>query len=85
MTNKFKISLTWHNCQSYPPSEAYNERLWVTDGEWVFPVHYSRIDGWYDIEAGDHLAFELLWKYYWADLNQTVRGCLEFKEVEDNE
>lgn len=81
MKNKFKMELTWHNCESYPPSEAHNDRLLATDGLWVFPVRYDRADGWYDVEDGNYLPFELIWKYYWADLNQTVRKCLEFKKV----
>lgn len=77
MKDKFKMELTWHNCQSYPPSETHNDRLIATDGLCVFPVRYDYIDGWYDVEADDYLPSELLLKYYWADLNQTVIHCLE--------
>ena len=80
MKNKFKMELTWHNCYDCPPEEPYNDRLWVTDEEWVFPVKYQKAHGWYDKESGEYLPFELLWKYWWADPEQTVRGCSEFRE-----
>lgn len=79
MINKFTMPLTWHNCYSYPPEEPYNDKLWATDGTWVFPVEYDREEGWYDKGAENYLPFELIWKYWWADLEQTVRGCSEFK------
>ena len=85
MKNKFKMELTWHNCHSYPPEESYNENLWATDGRWVFPVEYDREYGWYDKEAGSYLLFGSLSNYWWADVEQTVGGCSEFKGVINNE
>lgn len=79
MKDKFTMSLTWHNCYSCPPEESYNDRLWATDGKWVFPVKYQKPYGWYDKEAGQYLPFEMLWSYWWADVEQTVQGCSEFK------
>jgi hypothetical protein len=80
MKDKFTMPLTWHNCYDCPPEEHYNDRLWATDGTWVFSVTYQYAYGWYDKEAGEYLPGGLLWKYYWADPEQTVRGCSEFKE-----
>lgn len=85
MKNKFKMELTWHNCYDFPPEESWNEKLWATDGKYVFPVVYEKARGWYDKEAGDYLPFDLIWEYWWADLEQTVRGCSEFKEEKTNE
>ena len=79
MKDKFTMSLTWHNCYYYPPAEPYNDNLWATDGRWVFPVEYDKVHGWRQKGDVDYLPFELIWQYYWADLEQTVRGCLEFK------
>ena len=78
---KFVMPLVWHNCYDYPPEESWNEKLWVTDGKYVFPVMYEKARGWYNKEAGDYLPFELIWKYWWADLEQTIRSCSEFKGV----
>jgi hypothetical protein len=78
MKNKFAMPLTWHNCQFYPPSERYNNRLLATDGKCVFPVVYDAMDGWWDIESKYYLPFGLLQEYWWADIEQTVRNCLEF-------
>lgn len=80
MKNKFKMELTWHNCYECPPEESYNDLLWVTDGRWVFPAKYQAPNHWHDYEAGEYLPFELLWNYWWADSEQTVRNCPEFKE-----
>lgn len=80
MKNKFKIELTWHNCLTCPPEEYWNDDLYVTDGEYLHSVKYSKEFGWWSRETGDYLPFDLLWKYWWADLNQTVNNCSEFKE-----
>lgn len=76
---KFAIPIVWHNCYDYPPKESWNEKLWVTDGERVFPVTYDKSSGWYNQEEKTYLPFELIWKYWWADLEQTIKGCSEFK------
>ena len=83
MKNKFTMSLTWHNCQSFPPEESWNEKLWATDGKWVFPVEYDKTRGWYDKEAGEYLPFDMIYDYWWADAEQTVRGCSEFRGGEN--
>lgn len=85
MKNKFKMPLTWHNCQSYPPSEPYNSRLLATDGKRVFLVIYDVMDGWWDAEFKNYLSFGSLRDYYWADIEQTVWDCSAFKEENRDE
>lgn len=79
MKNKFTMPLTWHNCQTYPPSEAYNSNLIATDGVSVFKVKYSRLTGWLNLDTVKCLPFDILYDYWWADVEQTVRECSEFK------
>ena len=76
---KFTMELVWHNCHGYPPSESRNDNLYITNGHWVHRAEYSIEDGWYDFRTGDYLPFELLWKYWWADMEQTVQGEPRFK------
>lgn len=79
INKKFKMPLVWHNCYDYPPEESYNEELWVTDGENFFPVTYEKNIGWYDKEAREYLPFDLIWKYWWADIIKTIKYCSELK------
>lgn len=81
--DKFKMELTWHNCQTCPPEEDYNPCLCVTDGTTVFSMRWKRDHDWQRfedsysyIEPGINVSG--LW---WADLNQTIRATKEFKEV----
>lgn len=80
---KFTMSLVWHNCKNYPPSESYNANLVITDGNRVFPIVWDYEVGFCNICANERnclspKTYEQLW---WADLDQTVRGCSEFKEA----
>ena len=77
---KFTMELVWHNCYEYPPIESHNDNLYITNGHWVHRAEYSIEDGWYDFRTGDYLPFELLWEYWWADMEQTVQGEPRFKE-----
>lgn len=79
MNNKFTMPLTWHNCQSCPPEEQWNDNLYVSDGKYVFKAEYSKENGWYNKTDCYYLYPELIWLYYWADIEQTVRGCSDFK------
>lgn len=76
---KFKIPIVWHNCYNCPPTEPYNSRLLATNGNFVFSVEYDVINGWYDKDRECYLPFDLLYDYWWADVEQTVRECSEFK------
>ena len=87
MKNKFKMPLTWHNCKTYPPSEDENPSLIITNGKDVFGVKWHKEKGYYasyddEDKYLDPEAYEYWW---WADLEQTVRGCSEFKDGDYNE
>ena len=77
---KFVMSLTWHNCRTYPPSEFYNDDLIATDGYFIFPVEYDREKGWWNKETKSSFTIQKQEECYWADLKQTMRGCSEFKD-----
>lgn len=77
---KFTMELVWHNCYEYPPKEDYNDNLYITNGTLVHRAEYSTEDGWYDFRTGDYLSFELLWEYWWADMEQTVQGERRFRD-----
>lgn len=80
---KHKMELVWHSCTDCPPKEDYNELLYVTDGEDVVEVEWKRDgDRQYffveysplercDIEVGVNSD-----GWWWADLQQTVRGFM---------
>ena len=77
--NKFVMELVWHNCLNHPPKEFWNNRLYVTDGKYLHEVEYNQERGWWSKDLGDYLPFELLWKYWWADLEQTVQNVPRFR------
>ena len=82
MKNKFKMELTWHNCATYPPEEDYNENLVITDGRYVANMIWCKYEGYY-VRFGNnyiHLKADELKNSWWADIEQTVRGCKEFKQ-----
>ena len=75
MTNKFKMELTWHSCETYPPEEDYNPYLFVTDGCGVIIAEYRKDKGFF---FDDKLVVaDRLW---WADIEQTVQNESKFKE-----
>jgi hypothetical protein len=80
---KFVMPLTWHNCYECPPVELFNYDLIATDSNIVFRVSYDKDEGWLNTETLHYLPPELLWEYWWADLEQTVRGCSERKMIMD--
>ena len=82
MRNKFTMSLVWHNCKSYTPKELENPFLIVTDGTNVYSASWHRAEGYYvDYDTGSvNLGFEFLEHWWWADIEQTVRGTKKFKE-----
>ena len=75
---KFKMELVWHNCYDCPPEEEFNSNLICTDGKTVFDVIYDKNNGWCNADTIRQLPPELLWKYWWADIIQTVRNCSDF-------
>lgn len=77
---KFTMGLVWHNCLSCPPEEGYNKNLVATDGEKIIHVEYDKVSGWLDrTHNRAYIPKELLGKYWWADLVQTVSNTDEFK------
>ena len=74
MKNKFKMELTWHNCETCPPEEEYNPYLFLTDGRGVIFAEYRKGKGFFFDEK--LVVADSLW---WADIEQTVQGCEEFK------
>ena len=75
MTNKFKMNLTWHNCETCPPEEDYNSYWFGTNGTVVVPAEYRKGHGFFFQEK--LINDDDIW---WADLEQTVREIPEFKE-----
>ena len=75
---KFTMELIWHNCKECPPTEMWNNGLYLTDGNFVEKTKYRAENGWYDERTKSYLPAELLHKYWWADLQQTVRGEPKF-------
>jgi hypothetical protein len=80
MNNKFTIELVWHNCKTHPPKEDRNDYLYVSDGEFVNSVKYSKDKGWFVREVGSYLSIDVLNEYWWADIEQTVQGDFRFRE-----
>ena len=79
MSNKFKMELTWHSCDTCPPEEDYNPYLLITDGDTVVASVWRKDCGWYIFGkwyVAPKLGGGLCW---WADLKQTVRKTSEFK------
>ena len=79
MNDKFTMPLTWHNCYSCPPSEVYNDKLIATDGTNVFKAKYDKLTGWMNMDIIKYIPFDMVYDYWWADMEQTVRNCSEFK------
>lgn len=77
---KFAMPLVWHNCYDYPPEEFYNDDLIATDGYFIFPVEYHKINGWWKKETKRSFTLSEMKEHWWADLKQTVRGCSEFDD-----
>ena len=67
---KFKMQLVWHNCETCPPEEDYNECLIYTNGANIYHCEYFK-------EAGFPIKSEFLHDFWWADLHTTVS---EFKK-----
>lgn len=78
MKNKFKMELTWHNCKTYPPKESFNPQLLVTDGIDIYKMIWDKTFGGF-LKVGLEIKGDELNKYWWADIQQTVRGCSELK------
>lgn len=69
--DKFKMELTWHNCKKCPPSENYNPWLVYTNGNYIGYCEYHK-------KYGFPFNDDILEKFWWADLRQTVHNTKEF-------
>lgn len=78
MKNKFTMELVWHNCKTNPPKEYKNTALYLSNGQFVHRVVYSKYFGWFDTILGTIIPEERLSDYYWADISQTVLGEKQF-------
>jgi hypothetical protein len=82
MKNKFTMPLTWHNCHSCPPEELSNSYLLATDGSYVYSMSWRKGNGYLiatQLGVRGIRASELE-NWWWADIEQTVKECLEFKK-----
>ena len=75
---KFIMELIWHNCQTNPPQEDKNNNLYISNGNFVHKVLYNKDFGWCDWNMGVIIPNERLSEYWWADIEQTARGCRQF-------
>lgn len=72
--DRFKMELTWHNCKTCPPKEAFNSWLVYTNGYKVdYCVYYKKY--------GFPILDDELHEYWWADIRRTVQESKEFDEV----
>jgi hypothetical protein len=81
--NKFKMELVWHNCKNYPPSEFENNDLIATNGKDVYGMSWHKAEGYW-IAMDDivcRLDYSTLDKWWWADITQTVREEVKFREL----
>jgi len=79
------MELVWHNCETYPPKEIWNNNLYATDGEFVFRVDYEKKYGWYDLRTFEYIPKNVWNKFWWADIQQTVRNEPKFKGLITND
>ena len=77
--NKFVMELVWHNCADCPPREFWNNKLYVTNGEYIHEVEYFQERGWWSKEMGDYIPANELSRFWWADLEQTVQNVPRFR------
>lgn len=79
MDNKFLMGLVWHNCANNPPEESRNLDLYATDGQIVFRAAYGSETGWYNVKSFKYLPDDELERYWWADINGTVKNEERFR------
>lgn len=70
---KKTMELVWHDCKTCPPSEEYNERLFISAGFHIIPVVWK--DGKFYYGDGPLKGSVVDVSYpciYWADIDQTA-------------
>jgi hypothetical protein len=77
---KFVMPLTWHNCKTYPPSEIENSFLLITNGENTYGASWHKASGYYIAYNEEDVVLDVTaWEnWWWADIEQTIKGCAEF-------
>lgn len=82
MDNKFTMGLVWHNCETYPPKENYNDNLIATDGVVVLDMVWRKETGYFVGRNGWSQVLEPseLKTWWWADLQQTVRNFQRWRD-----
>ena len=78
--DKFKMELTWHNCETHPPKEDFNSYLLVTDGWDIKEMRWVKSDNVF-VNKYSEIKGENLVNWWWADMIQTVHKTQEFKEA----
>ena len=81
---KFAMPLIWRNCETCPPEEFENKFLFVTDGELVYCASWHKTKGWtipFDEFEDEALEPDKLKYWYWADILQTVKEYVGFRQV----
>lgn len=80
---KFTMELVWHNCEECPPSESFNNNLYVADGIRVRKGIYDAGKGWMLIAPSSRsiipIPVDFFKDFWWADIEQTVQGERGFK------
>ena len=80
---KFTMELVWHNCLECPPSESFNDNLYITNGRSMHKGMYEKGIGWTLSAPWAHsvyqISFDSLKDFWWADIEQTVQGERGFK------
>lgn len=74
---KFSMSIVWHNCLTYKPSEFFNSELFVTNGKCFCKVVYKENVGF----VGDGVFIDDTCgkNWWWCDMNQTINEVWEDK------
>lgn len=83
---KFTMELVWHNCETYPPKEDYNDFLIVSDGVGVCEVRWDKEEGfsYFSKQFGYRPLVGNYKKMWWADVRQTVQNDLRFRGLTDD-
>ena len=78
---KFTMELVWHNCETYPPKEDYNDFLIVSDGVGVCEVRWDKEKGfsYFSKQFGYRPLVGNYKKMWWADVRQTAQNEPKFR------
>ena len=79
--NKFVMELVWHNCETYPPKEDYNDFLIVSDGTDICESRWNKEEGFscFSKQFGYRPLVGNYKTMWWADLKQTIQNIPRFR------